>query len=363
MTSERAGRVSGWVRMVVLALVSVSWAVGCADDPAQVGLRLSDASRQGCGSSDQEHFDRPVALGARIDVMVHRGEVEVEVDEAVVEDPSVFQVEELGNPVGLRAVGVGETAVTVFDEGGLWVTGTLEVAAIASAAVESWDLSLYNLDVELEESHPEGRELVTGVGWALLPDGTLRLLATLRGSDGQALLGYGAADWEASEPALVSLAETDDRTNGLVVSHGDAGAGNVTLTVAGGGTFEVALLEAGGAVEMDVYWPDTGALGGGLELPVGATRVAVGVVFDDAGRFVRGDDGQPLTATIDDESVARLVSPPWAEPEGDVELDDLAVAILEDGRVAHVEGVAPGVTTLHLAAAGLAVEVQVTVPE
>lgn len=347
MMSGKRSRVLGL--LVAPLMLGTTGASGC-DVEGQPLLRLSDASSGGC--SGEEDLKRPVAVGARLDVNVRRDGDAVEVVDIFVDD-AVFEVESPGNPIGLRAVAPGVTELVVFDDLMTRGAADLEVREIASAAVSGWALTPYNFDSALEEPNPEGRDALVAEGYALLPDGELRLTVDLMDESGATLGGYGAAGWTSDE-AMVTLAAAEARSDDVLVTPA-GGTGTTTITTVAGGSFVVTLLGADDPLSVDVYQPGTGVRGGPIDVGVGETVVAVGVVFDADGRFVVGDG--PATATLD-QGIVAIVPPPWGD---EIVVDAELAALLVSERVLHLEGIEAGTTLLHLSLAGVTIDVPVEV--
>lgn len=341
--------------------VGLGLPAGCASGPVERRLQLSDASLGGCNIPDDGGLDRPVALGARLDVRAERGGEERPVEEVVIGDPAVFELlaPATANPVGLRAVGVGQSEVTITTVGGAWADVTLTVAEIVGATVRPDELTIFDVTTQLDEGAGEPlAELVPG-GFGLLPDGHIKLQVSLLDAAGATLIGYGAADWQASA-GLVTIEAVGDRTDDVEISPAGAATGVETLTTAGGGSFELSLVPTGAATRMALWVPERAAVVETLELEAGASVTLVGLVYDAADRLLLGADDEVFSATLDG-AAAEVVAPPWGEPEGDIEVDDEITGILRDGRVAFLKGLQAGTTTLRLAGAGVTLDVPVVV--
>jgi hypothetical protein len=348
------------LRTLVLAALVGPMTFGCATDEGPSGLDLSDAAYRGCSGS-QGGLDRPYAVGARIDLQAQRGGQPVAVTAITPDDPTVLTVEALANPATLRALAPGTTGVTVRSGDGATAEASIEVAAVAEVLITPWTLTPFNLDATLEEPHPGAASVAAPDGYGLLPDGTLRLAATLRDAAGRDLAGYEVVTWSATPAEAVEIAFAEARSDdALVTVAAGAAPGPVAVATSAGGVFTVTLVPTGSGASLGAYSPEQGQVVTQITLAVGEARTVVGVLYDADGRFLLGDDGQPFAAHTDAGGAA-IVAPPWAEPEGDVAYDDAARAILEDARVVYLRGVSAGAATLTLEAAGVTATVPITV--
>lgn len=327
----------------------------CGDAP-RGPLGFSDAS-EGCNGSAAT-LDRPIAVGARLDVHVELdGETAVVTDVALDRD-DLLAVETVGNPFTVRALAAGTTLVRVRASG---VDGEqlLRTAEIASATVSPDPLTVWNLDDNLTRlpTDPTGDLIANGI--AVLPDARLRLDVVFHDAEGQALLGYDVADWRSSPEGAVAFEPAGERTDDVVVIPNGAD-GPVTLTTTGGGSYTLALA-SGPAARVGAWLPDDHALVTALTVAVGETRAIELLAWDDADRLLLGNGPDGFAATVlggDGAGAADLVAPPWSDQ---IEVDTDGEAFLRGLRVVWVAGTQPGQTTVRFSAAGQTLDLPVTV--
>lgn len=327
------------------------------DDPAQA-VTLSNASYQGCDS--HRGLNRPVATGARLDIRAERDGTQLTVERVELSADGVFEVIDPGNPVGLRGVAPGDVNVQVVAENGS-ATVNLEVADIASAAVVPDGLTLFNLTTALEAVEPSDLEQVAAAGVGILPDGKVRLHLHLADAQGRDLMGYGVADWQVEPAGLVDLEPAEERSDDVDVRP-TGQVGDVTLTSVAGGSYLLSTVASGAAETMVLYSPDTREVFESLTMVEGDSLTVVVVPYDADGRFLVGADDAVFAVTAGG-GAAVVVDPPWATPEGDVELDDAGRQLLEDARVVYLRAESVGTATLHVEAVGLSRDFPVEVVE
>jgi|GEM_PF-2354617 len=335
---------------------------GCPDGVVPVALTLSDAS---AGCEGQESLTKPFATGALLDIDAHSPldpDTAIVITDATLSDPAVWSILEVDNPLRLQAQAVGVSTITVRGANDEEGTATLEVADIASATVAPWNgIQPFNLTTELAPGPADLAQQITQSGFALLPGANLRLQVVLKDADGRELGGYDVAQWAAQPDDAVTLATAEERTNDILVTHAGGAATEVTVTTVGGGSFTLATVSAGAATAIEAFVVETGVTGTSLSLPAGTTQTIVGLVYDNQGRWLVGDDGQPFDVTLLNDGIVTVAPPPWSEGEDGFNLDAAAEQLLLDNRVFYLRGVSEGSTTVTLTAAGVSVEIPVTV--
>ena len=361
MNAHRLTAAIGLATMLGLGGVTVQG--GCApDDDGPTAHRYKDAS-QGCNSSSNR-LERPVAVGARLDLAVEASGREVKVSGAKSSNKAVLDVDSVDNPIRLRALATGTARIDVEDTAGISGSVDLTTADVAKSTISADDLTVWNLGVNLQVVHPDATESFFAEGYALLADAELKLKVTLEDADGVDLIGYGAAAWSA-DPANVTF-ENPDPLKDDVLIRPTGTTGEVKLTTAGGGTFDIEVVDTQDANSLKAYFPDTGTTGDSMSIGVGETKSVVLLAFTAGGKLLLGNGPNGFTTEItavdgDAASILAVSNPPWAKPEGDVDLDDKGKAFLTTSRVVYVNGVAPGDVTLRLTAAGKTLDLPVVV--
>ena len=334
----------------MVAPFAVGASCGEDQDPAAAGeVRLVDASR-GCLASPTD-LDAPVALGARLAVGLQlQNAVDPEVAAAQVQGP--LAIEEVGNPTIIRAAAEGQGTITLTDVSGRSATADLTVRAVASSVVKASGEAALNVDIHLETPHPGATAPFTEAGYGLLPDGRLKVLPFLFDAEGRTLIGFDVANLSVTPPYVVleDIDPLDDHVDAAPVGP----PGLSTISAHGGGTLDIAVVPAGSASTLTVYWPEAGEAASSVALTVGEIRTVVGLPHDADGRLLLGADGDPYQVSSSDDAVVRTVQPPW---EGGADMQ----AYLRELRVAYIEAVAAGQATLTLSVAGVSAEVSVTI--
>jgi len=345
------------VRSTLLALAIIPALGGitlaCGDEPGGV-VGFHDAS-EGCNGSTAT-LERPVAVGARLDVRVDLDGEDVIVTNVEVDAPDVFEVVQIGNPFTVRALAAG-TALVSVRAGGVNGDRLLRAADIASATVAPDPLTVWNLDDNLTvlPNDPTGALVAQGV--AVLPDARLQLGVTLRDAAGEELLGYDVAGWQSEPAGAVTFEAVGERSDDVVVLHGGTD-GPVTITTVGGGSYTVEL-SSGPADHVAAWLPDTRETVDAVTVPVGETLAVELLAWDADGRLLLGNGPDGFTATVlGDAGSADLVAPPWSD---ELELDAEGEAVLRGLRVVWIGGSQPGESTVRFSAAGQTLDLPVTV--
>jgi hypothetical protein len=348
---------------MVAALVFGMTVPACPDGMEPLELKLIDASGTGC--EEGGGLLKPYALGARLDINVRVEGIDVAVTDVTLSAPDVWSFVDGAevNPVSLRAETVGTSDITVRSAEGRTGTASLEVAAVATATITPWNLiQPFNLTTGLDAGPTDIASRVAQSGFALVPDGELRLGVTLKDAADRELGGYDVADWHTAPAGAVTVDELiEERSNDVIIHHGGGAAQDVTLTTIAGGTFTVSLVDSGAADSLELFNVESGDTGATLSIPRDTTRTVVALIYDAHGRFVIGNDGSPLQLDITNDNLLSIVPPPWSEGDGGIALDAESEKLLEDARVVYLRGMQEGETTLTLSAAGVSLEVTVTV--
>ncbi|MCA9516399.1 MAG: hypothetical protein KC635_15775 [Myxococcales bacterium] len=335
--------------VALLALGGLT-APACADDAGGEPLAVRDAS-EGCGGS--ETLAHPVALGATLELAPT--ESGLTLTSIASDDPGVVAVVDATT---VRAAGAGATEVLVRDDRGRSLRQPLTVASIERADVVLDALVPWNLTTTLAPGEQDVSALRDGP-IALLPDARVRVHAALASASGEPLIGWDAVAW-AFRGAPLFADRAGERTDDLDVRHG--GIDGDVFVAAGDGAERRFVLTSGAAARLALHLPDRPADADAVTVAVGESTTLVLLAFDAGGHLLlgNGDGGFAATITAGDD-VAGVEDPPWVDDDAGLPLDDLARAALREGRVVYLRGRAAGSATVRLSAAGLALDVPVTV--
>lgn len=292
-------------------------------------------------------LDRPVAVGAWIQISFVETHEDAAIDSIVFEPEGVFVVEQDIDPIHVRAVAEGASTMTVTT-----TAGSVDSVYMEALAVDHVTVSLPGDDGGLSLFGGTPVELADGAPLVLSPHGSLRVRGAWLDAAGATLKGEGAGVWSVSDAALAEI-EGSDLSDYATLTALD-GSGVVTVHAGPGDALDVEIHPGVEPVVMTLVDHDSLHLSE-VSMFVGGFELVSLRTIDADDRYVHGYGGDDCGIESDDPAIATLAAGFSVQ-----ELEEDVCELLGSGLMA-LRAHAKGDTTVRVRAGAQTLEVPVHV--